>query len=160
MNEDEAKEKYDPERNTAEVNVTAYREINNKPQGIIKNLFGKRFNIVLYDGDVVINHATYSIGEWFGEKTIPPGFFKRLEDVAEGVKGILLEEAQDLEDFQREDIHVNYHSDTNEDSTFGSRGYTSYSGSYLQRPLNDSEMEKLVREVDTRIRPLFYQRKE
>jgi len=71
MEPDQTKNAYDPERTTAEVNVTAYTD-----------LLKDESHTVLYDGDVVINHATYSISEWFGKKTIPPGFFRRLEDVA------------------------------------------------------------------------------
>lgn len=68
-----------------------------------------------------------------------------------------MDEAYDLEDFQWGDVRVNYASDATKNND-GPRGYTGSEGSYLQRPLNDSEMEKLVREVDTRIRPLFYKK--
>ena len=126
----------------AEVNVTAYIDLLRGTQ-----------ETVLYDGDVVFRGATFLLNE--AGRTVKPGFFKRLEYIAEEVKKILVRETEDLEDFQREDVLIKYDSDTNKDYC-GSHGYTAPEGSFLQRALNQPEMEELIKKVDARIRPLFY----
>lgn len=129
-----------------DVDVTAYR-----------NLAGGK-DETIYDGFVDFNRGTYGLNECEG--TVHPGFFRSLEDVAKGVREILEEITEDLKPLERDSVVIAYNSNADTDSMWGSRGYTDSSGSYSRRPLNDSEMEKLIKEVDSRVRSLFYGDKE
>lgn len=70
---------------------------------------------------------------------------------------MLLKDFEKTSIIDREDLWIVYGSDTNESiEVLGSRGYTGHEGSFSRRQLNNSEMEKLIRAVDKRVRPLFY----
>jgi hypothetical protein len=125
-----------------DVDVTAYRDL----------LGNER---TLYDGDVIFDEGTYSLSE--GERATKSGFLRNLEDVAGEIKDILIEVTGGIPVLKKEDLWIRYHSKAPRDSTFGSRGYTSSHGSYSRRPLNDSEMEELIRKVDEKVRSLFYE---
>ena len=127
---------------TVDVNVIAYRDLSITDPS-------KSF----YDGDLVFHESSCSLRE-FSDRTTLEGFFEKMEDVAEAVKKIVEQDTETLGKF-KSDILLRYHSDT-KNSIFGSRGHTTLDGSYLQRPLNESEMETLVREVDSRLRPILY----
>jgi hypothetical protein len=124
--------------NNVEVNVTAY-----------KDLLGEEGT--LYDGDVVLGEGSYTLSE--GKRATDPGFLRNLDDVAEEVKEVLIEISPEL--LSEEGLTIRYHSEASKDSSYGSRGYTASHGSYSRRPLTDSEMETLIRNVDSRLRPFF-----
>ena len=121
------------------MNVSAYEVLVGKPRA------------TLYDGEVEtwkFDSSVHEVG------SLKPGFLRSLDDVADAIQKIVTSDLEDIENFRRGDLFLRYSSRPNE--TFGERGYTDNNGTYLQRPLNKDEMRQLMKKVDSKLRPLFF----
>ena len=131
------------------INVTSFRKI-----------LGELAGTDLYDGYLIYEEDGINVEDPIREGTkegkTSPGLFKNLEGVTGSIVRLVLEEVKrkEYDSFEQENLRLEYDSDLSHD--FGIRGYTDSSGSYIQRSLNDSEIEKLVRKIDDGLRPVIF----
>jgi hypothetical protein len=141
--------------NEGKINVTVHRKLNDPKT--VGDLYSGR--ILFRYGDGSDQYIDDNFPGLLTEKgAISPGFFRNLDDLAESislnVKGLL---GEFVDPSDRSDLVLSYDSNTSENSPGGPRGYTDSTGSYLQRPFNDEEMQKLISVVDKRLRPYMNQ---
>lgn len=128
----------------ARINVTAYSDLTGKVAG------------TLYDGDMHFRGGWYSLTE--GDRA-KDGFLRNLNDVAAEAEVVLLKETENVEAFRKHDIHINYESRPEEESTFGQMGYSSSTGAYSRRPLTPSEMNSLIIALHKKVMKSIYKKK-
>ncbi len=131
---------------TAEINIFV-----NEP---LKDGKGK----ILYDCGVMFRGKEYYITQEIDG--LVAEMVPSLEFIADEIKDLLVEETQDWKPSHRDSLDIKYFSDPLRKDPSGHRGYACGEDSFLVRALEDSEMRTFMREVDSRVRPLFYEDEE
>lgn len=122
------------------INVVSYREVFS--------------NKVYYGGEL------QEIGtglEEHSDKYVQPGYFTSLEDIAEAIESGVMVEIEERRINPSEEI-VKVVLTSKKEKIYGDSCIDSF-GAYIQRSLNEEELEKLIRLTDARLRPKLYGKK-
>ena len=107
----------------------------------------------LYDGSFTEGPGLVE----YSEKWKDPGYFTRLEDVADAIIEGIKEQSRDMSDLLRSDIFLEI--DSNYKGVFPqSHAYADSSGCFIQEPLSKTELEELVKLTHARLKSEFYEK--
>ena len=107
---------------------------------------------VLYDGEFLKNSDTECDGGGLlelSEKVVDPGFFESIFDLAGAVRKGVEDVMRNFEPQDKSDTAVHFFNEI--DETYGD-AYFDFSGSYIQRRLNDQELRQILFSTDSRLR--------
>ncbi|MBS3081155.1 hypothetical protein J4221_06800 [Candidatus Pacearchaeota archaeon] len=124
--------------NEIRINVVAYLEVTS--------------NRVFYTGEL----PNGTVLEEYSRNIVGPGYLNSLEDIAEAIEfGVM-----DIigENNYKETLPPNIVFTSRREEDYG-HAYISNDGTYIQRKLNEEELERLVKLTDARLRPKLYDNK-
>lgn len=125
---------------TFEVEVGAFRRVGTKKW--------------LYDGKIYCADAEFPFCE-SSDKAESPGFFTKLEDIAEAITATVREQTSQMDYLDRDLTSINFYSPERPTDDVPS-GFIQAYGAYMQRKLTSGEMEQLIKLTDAQLRPRFY----